>query len=296
MTASRVLWGLVLILVGGAFLAANLNLLSWDFVLSLWRLWPLILVLLGLGVLFRGRNQWVAALLMLAVLAAGGGLVAADRGAAGLSNGARIVRIEGPAVSGVLSAQTTIDVGAARLDIRGGETGKVVQGTYESRREPVISQLSHRGAYTLKVARQGSGVSVLPFLNRGQEALALTLAPGIPWRLEIDTGAANGTIDLERVVLEDLVIDAGASSIDVTVGPDIVDGARVLIEGGAGAYRLRLPRSLDLTVHTSGAVSSVDVDPLMQRSGDNTYTYKGGNDRLTVNLSAGVSSIRVELY
>ena len=296
MTAGRVLWGLVLILVGGAFLAANLNLLSWDFVLSLWRLWPLILVLLGLGVLFRGRNQWVAALLMLAVLVAGGGLVAADRGAAGLSNGARIVRIEGPAVSGVLSAQTTIDVGAARLDIRGGETGKVVQGTYESRREPVISQLSHRGAYTLKVARQGSGVSVLPFLNRGQEALALTLAPGIPWRLEIDTGAANGTIDLERVVLEDLVIDAGASSIDVTVGPDIVDGARVLIEGGAGAYRLRLPRSLDLTVHTSGAVSSVDVDPLMQRSGDNTYTYKGGNDRLTVDLSAGVSSIRVELY
>lgn len=296
MTAGRALWGLVLILVGGAFLAANLNLLSWDFVLSLWRLWPLVLVLVGLGVLFRGRNQWVGALLMLAVLAAGVGLVAADWEAAGLSNGGRTVRIEGPPVTGVSSAQTTIDVGATQLDIRGGETGKVVQGTYESRREPVISQLSHRGAYTLKVARRGSGITTLPFLNPAGETLALTLAPRIPWRLEIDTGAADGTIDLEQVVLEDLVIDAGASSIDVTVGPEIVDGARVMIEGGAGAYRLRLPRSLDLTVHASGAVSSLDVDPLMRRTGDNTYSYKGGNDHLTVDLSAGVSSIRIKLY
>ncbi len=296
MTAGRAIWGLILILIGGAFLAANLGVLDWGFVISLWRLWPLVLVLLGLRVIFRGRNQWAAAALMLAVVAGGVAIAVADWKADGWASGSRVVQIEGPAAAGFTSAQATIDIGAARVDIRGGDSGTLVRGTYESRREPVISQLPAQGTYRLKIAQRGSSLSLFPVFNPTREKLDLTLAPGIPWTIDVDTGATDATLDLGRVTLERLTIDAGASSIDVTVGSEVVDRAQVVIKGGAGSFKLRVPRTLDLTVRTDSAISSVNIDPALQRGQNDVYTFDGGGNSLTVELSAGVSSISVDLY
>jgi hypothetical protein len=93
-----------------------------------------------------------------------------------------------------------------------------------------------------------------------------------------------------------LVVDAGASSVDVTVGRDVVrSGARVVIDGGAGSYHLRLPQQLDITLSVDAGVSSVNVDNQFRRSGD-IYRHAGDGNELSVELKAGVSSITVDLY
>jgi NADH-quinone oxidoreductase subunit L len=74
MTAGRVIWGLIILVLGVLLLAANFGWIDWGFVLSRWQLWPLILVLIGIGLLFRGRNQALGAVVMVVVVLLGIGL------------------------------------------------------------------------------------------------------------------------------------------------------------------------------------------------------------------------------
>lgn len=96
----------------------------------------------------------------------------------------------------------------------------------------------------------------------------------------MNTGAADANLDLTDLTLKELTVDAGASSLDLTVGPSVADGmARVVIKGGAGSYTLRLPRDLDITLTTDTGLSSTDVDNDFQKNGDVwRHTGTGGRD------------------
>ena len=55
-----VVWPLILIFIGGVFLLENTGYLPPNFWMNLWRLWPLVLVLVGIELLFASRIPWVA--------------------------------------------------------------------------------------------------------------------------------------------------------------------------------------------------------------------------------------------
>src|SRR5918912_1045919 len=62
----------VLIFIGTVFLLQNLGYLPPNAWVNLWRLWPLVLVLGGLELLFAGRLPWlIMAILAVAILVAG---------------------------------------------------------------------------------------------------------------------------------------------------------------------------------------------------------------------------------
>lgn len=300
MNVGRVIWGLVLVGVGALFLAANLGWVEWGFALSLLQLWPLILVLVGIRLLLGDRSPTLALVLTICVVAAGVAIAALGYNAGGWHgwNTAKTTTIDGPATQGFTRARATIDIGAANVAVTGQETGSMVQGTFISRREPRIEQSAGAGGageYSLVIDQSDAGWVAIPF-STTREDLKLQLAPSIPWALDVQTGAVAATLDLTNVTLEALTLKAGASSVDVTVGPRIVPGANVTIEGGAASFLLRLPRQLDITLSTSTGLSSVDVDQGFGAASDNTYVYKGGGDDLTVDIKTGVSAVDVQLY
>lgn len=300
MNAGRVIWGLVLVGLGVLFLAANAGWVDWGFALYLVQLWPLILVLVGIRLLLGGRPPALAVVLMIVVVAAGVAIAAISYGSDGGPgwSAAKTTAIVGPSTQGYAQARATIRLGAAGFEITGQETGTMVQGTYDSRREPLIVQspsAAGSSMYSLSVGQTDQGWVWLPF-GGTHEKLKLQLAPNIPWMLEVDTGAVDGTLDLANVTLEGLTLKAGASSVDITVGPRVVSGARVVVDGGAASFQLRLPRQLDITLTTSTGLSAVDVDPGFGAPSGDTYMHKGGGDDLTVEVKAGISAVDVQLY
>jgi hypothetical protein len=299
-SAGRFIWGLALVGLGALFLAANLGWVEWSFTLYLLQLWPLILVLVGIRLLLGRRSPTLAIVLMVIVLAMGVGVAAIDYGTGGEAgwSTAKTTTIVGTPTQGFTRAHATIDIGAASFEVTGQETGFMAQGTYTSRREPRITQTpagSGSGEYSLVVGQTDAGWVIIPF-GGAREDLKLQLAPSVPWILDVNAGAAAGTLDLTNVTLEELTLKAGASSVDVTVGPRIVPGAKVTIDGGAASFLLRLPRQLDITLSTSTGLSAVDVDQGFGSPTDNTYVHKGGGDDLTVDIKGGVSAIDVQLY
>ncbi|MHB8869769.1 MAG: LiaI-LiaF-like domain-containing protein [Thermoleophilia bacterium] len=296
MTVGRLIPGAILVILGGLFLTANFGYLDWGVVASIWMLWPLILILIGIQLVFGKRQQWLAAILVVAVLAGGAALIVLgeDRVPWAFGGGLTTAVIEGPSTTGIGDATAYLDVGAARIDLGSQTAGVMSRGTFESRRrDPQVRHDVTGSTYSLDL-RQQSGMQVFPNGLRG-DRVNVDLAAGIPWKIQLDTGAADANLDLTDIMLRELLIDAGASSVDLTVGPNVEDGARVIIDGGAGSYTLRLPRSLDIDLSTDAGVSSVNVDQDFERTGDR-YHHDGGGHSLRVELSAGVSSISVSLY
>lgn len=62
--------GVILLFLGIVFLLQNLNVLPWSLWETLWRYWPVLLIVSGLGLLLRRFNVWLVSLLLLAILVA----------------------------------------------------------------------------------------------------------------------------------------------------------------------------------------------------------------------------------
>lgn len=297
MSRGRWVLALLLILLGGAFLAANLGVVDWDFLLSAWLLWPLLLVVLGIWLLLGPRRRGLAAVLILLVLAAGAGLALVG------SQQGRFAEVKeregtfaGPPASSVRRALLIADLGAAEVNITAGSGGAVIEADYRARGEVVVADTGQQDNYEVEFSQRGRSF-LLPFLRGGgRHFFDLRLAPEIPWDLDLDVGAADANFDLSGITLSSLELDAGASSLDLRVGPDIVEGATINVDGGAASFDVALPEELTITLHMEGGLSSTDVGEGFQERGENTFVHEGGGPEMVVNLRAGVSSINVELY
>ncbi|MBM2825462.1 MAG: hypothetical protein HW402_1126 [Dehalococcoidales bacterium] len=61
-------WGIFLLFLGIVFLLQSLNVLSWGLWETLWRFWPVLLIITGLGIILHRYNVWLVSLLILAIL------------------------------------------------------------------------------------------------------------------------------------------------------------------------------------------------------------------------------------
>ncbi len=64
------IWGIFLLFLGVVFLLQTLNVLPWGLWGTLWRFWPVLIIIIGLGILLHRYNVWLVSLLILAILGA----------------------------------------------------------------------------------------------------------------------------------------------------------------------------------------------------------------------------------
>ena len=67
-------WGIFLVFLGIIFLLQALEVITWGLWRTLWRFWPVLIIIIGLDILLRRRNVWLVSLLVLAVLGASLGI------------------------------------------------------------------------------------------------------------------------------------------------------------------------------------------------------------------------------
>lgn len=62
--------GILLLFVGVVVLLQNFNVLPAGLWETLWRFWPVLIIIVGLGIILRRYNVWLVSLLILAILGA----------------------------------------------------------------------------------------------------------------------------------------------------------------------------------------------------------------------------------
>jgi hypothetical protein len=270
---------LVLIGLGGVFLLTNLGYisgLSWN---RFAQLWPVILVIIGADLLLRPRSMIAAIIAEVAIVGAALiFLVAAPP--IGVVNPGAFVASENVAREGATEMSLTLGYGAGDLSLSGGASDLLA---VRSTRQDVDLQRVVRSGNTAAVSVRSDTPSPT-FVTTGR-SWDVRVPSDIPLALTLDLGAGDFNVDLRDVMITRATVNNGAS--DLTIGLPTPKGeVPITISTGASSVTLEAPVGTEYRVTTTGGLNSI-------AGTRETAGYAAARDRLTIAISAGMSSITI---
>jgi hypothetical protein len=303
-------FGLFFLVFGGILLAARQGWISDDVVASLWQLWPVLLIAIGLSIILAGRVAgWVGGAVVsicLGAMAASvvqGGVVPFV-GCGGGETGTPFTTQEGALAS---AADVDITFSCGELSVVTGEGATwSVSGSSDDGRVPDIE-------------RSDSGVSIesatrgFPF-GGGRETWTVRLPSEPTLDVGVTLNAGSGTVELDGASLADVrsTVNAGSFSLDlrgvaaverlggtVNAGSSVIWLPELAVEGtltvNAGSLVMCAPAGIGLRLHTgSNPISSNDFDRagLVEVDGAwETPDYDSASVKTELNVTANAGSL-----
>ena len=250
-------WPILIIGAGVAFLLSNLGYLPWTSWNILWRLWPLLLVALGIDLLI-GRRSVVGAIVSgVLILALVGGAIALAFFAESIPQLAELAEpvewqtahVEHP-LDNVKRASVLIDWTSLPGTL----------GVLSDSPNLIEGDIVYRGELIFAVNKRGDGADVKldtffsgpwwgwsPDFSSGPNAAwDVELSPNVPLALTLDTGSGRCDFDLSGMQISNLVIDAGSGAIDLALPSD--GSFEAHIGGGSGRINIVLPAGVGTRV------------------------------------------------
>jgi hypothetical protein len=288
-------FALFLIAAGTVILLNTLGVLEWSIWLNLWRFWPVFLILIGVGLLFRHGRPVIMSIVAVVALAAVISLAWAITDGRILA-GELVTSQFNQEQTGATRLDLDINFGAGELTVGSLPTDDtdLVKATFMDR-EDGVQTTSRRIGDVQSVSfdvREGGGWWFVG--SRGRE-WDVMVREGLATELTIDGGAGSFILDLEDLRVTDFTINHGASSLEVTV-PAAAGQVTGQIRGGASSIEVTIPVGVAARIRNSTGASSVDIDQdRFPRSGDvhQSPGYATAVNRIDLEISAGVSSVTV---
>ena len=299
MKLSTLFWGVLLIVIGGLFLLNNLGIMNvnWE---TIWRLWPMILVFWGLSIIIgKQRPPWYAVALMI-VLVLFMIIAAATsnwfHGDFDLVSGDGFQqKFEEPMAPNTEKATFRLQSSAGRFFIH-DTTNQLVKAETEVNfgKYDLTKELSDNSAYvTLNFRGRNRSWN----FGNGRNRVDVQLNAAPVWTINVEVGAASGDFDLSPFKVEELRLDAGASSMKVRLG-DRAEETRVRVKTGAASTSIEVPESVGCEVRLQTALSGKRIRGFDKIGGNRyqTSNFESASKKIYIEVSAGVSSIRVDRY
>ena len=286
----------VLIGLGILLLLDNLGLLSsaiWEILL---RMWPVLLIAIGIDLLIARRSVWgrlLALVLIVAVFAGGFWL-----------SGARLLPGRGTVASEEvrqpLQGATEADVTIAQAwgDLRVHSTansGLLAQGTVPSVQGETTTRRFDLSGKRAIFELRSSGTSSFPFVvGNVSRVWDIGLGQETPINLRADLGAGDSTIDLENMLITGLRVNMGVGHTTVTLpSKGRFEGT---VNTAIGETVIVVPKGMAVRVRIKSGLSSVKVPDGYQQLGvgDHTYTspgYETAQDRVDLTVSQAIGSV-----
>ncbi len=308
---------LVLIAFGLALLASNLGYLSWNGWDLAFRLWPLLIMAIGLDVILgRGSAAGVGAIVgtlalvavLIGVAATGTWLIAPsavtdtsfETSDTLLGGAVSSERISQP-LENAERAQVELVFGAGTLRVGAqSEPTGLVEGTIAYRDGDRVNQDFHVSGNTAYFGLRSHNDWIGPWDDReargDDRRWDLRLNPDVPTQLKISGGVGRATLDLSRLKLSDLEVHTGLGKTDITMPGQ--GRVRATVEGGISRTTILIPRGMAARVQVDRGLTSVDVMGNYQRRGDSYVSpgFDGARDRVDLIVKGGVGKITVQEY
>ena len=295
-------WGAALLTAGAVALVVQADLISRDAFADAWRLWPLILIAIGVGLLLsRTPLAAVGALVGGAVLGIIGGalLSGGPSFAACYGDPLELHEAEGAIEADVTEVEIDFDCGDLEVTTEDGSDWALAARGDEPRIEDETGRLeiSTRDAGPFGVARSrnewqltlpsGRMLDVSISVNAGNAEL--TLPEVITTELALDVNAGDATLDLTGARANELDVGVNAGSATLIVGRgSTVTGT---LEANAGSLKLCAHEGtgLAITVEDSVAFSHNLQGSGLTRS-SNTWRSESGTSLVALRVEGNAAS------
>jgi len=308
MSFKNAFWGILLVAIGALFLLKNLDLIYfswWD----MWRLWPVLLVFIGISILPVKAGIKVLLSLVAILIAA---LILISNPSWGPrwpfdirweSRSDRTEeregrRFEDQQISEAFDPVTTealldFDAAAGDFNIDG-----ITSDLFEFEKEGNLGQYS----YSLKDMGSRKEVHITLDKVRGnrrsiRNEVNLSLNPTPVWDMNIDVGAAEIDLDLRDFQIKELNIDGGASSVDIYLG-DLYTTTTVNINAGVTSITVRIPETAACELNTDAVLTAKNLDDFTKVTSGTYVTdnFEDAEKNFVINVEVAVSSLTIRRY
>lgn len=284
---------LVLIAAGVILLLNNLGHLPWSVWGTLARLWPVLLIALGLDILFgRSALRWAlsAAIAVLVLIA-----VALTLFGPASARSAEAVRVP---IGDATRAEVTLTATVGQVTVRASADrdllvrGEVVapwpdRGRWDSKRREDTEEFS------LTLERE-HGFPSAWWPERTQATVEL--APAIPLALRAMLGEGAAALDLSGLDLTTLAVQGGAGRVEVTLPPR--GRFTAYVASGTGEITVRIPSELGARIRVEEGWGPVDTPAAWAREGGliTSPDYDAVPHRVDLTVRTASGRIRIVSY
>ncbi|OGO20278.1 MAG: hypothetical protein A2Z14_16220 [Chloroflexi bacterium RBG_16_48_8] len=293
MSYRSLFWPILLIGLGTLWLLANLGILpdiNWKFFL---RLWPLILIIIGLDIIIGRRTPLVGALLGLGVVAA---LITLVLLAPSLNLEPEI-ELKTLSFSQPLESATSARINlhleryATTVDSLSDSTS-LIEADLDTLTDVIFNA---RGAKTKSVSIEPVSDFIFDFdwtnVADHDAQWDIYLSPYIPIELIVEVGSGSATLNLSNLELTDVDIDGGSGSTDLFL-PASTSPYTAIIDGGSGSFYIELENRTN--IRTEIRVGSGSFDIVIGSGSDMEARIEGGSGSLEVDVPSDVG-VRIEV-
>lgn len=290
---------LVLIGLGVVFLLNNLGYLGWGVWETILRLWPVLLIAVGLEILLGQRFAWGSAVAVLIVLGVAGLMVlfsgishfTGERLAEGLPMASQTIT---ESLNGAKSAEVEIEAGVGELTLGALEDkAKLIEGTIprgdgvevyrDSRRE------GDKAFFALHSRRQNFFRDMHG--RHSDWAWDLNLNRQIPMQIRINTGVGLTQLDFSRIRATEVEVKTGVGKTTLTLPSAGLVRARC--EGGIGEIEIRIPQGMAAHIQASNGIGVVEVNGRRLNGVYVSPGYEGAKDRVDLEVKGGIGKIAI---
>jgi len=318
MNQFRFLFGFFFITIGSLLLAHNF----YPFFVfeSVWRLWPLILLLLGISSLVK--QVTVKKILMSGIGLIAGIIIFSDGDHKGIvidsDSDEKVSEIRDsisvpydPALSD--TTYLSISAGAASIDIglNGDSSLMLIQrqaevfendseingGNLDENNPGSSFSIDHKIRDGINRVDLEFGGNLTLFGNQKLKKALVLLNPRALWNIDIDGGATSMNADLSALRIATLNLEVGASSVSLRLGA-IQDSSFYHIEGGAAKFFIEIPEDAGCRITQESGLSKHDFPNFIKKA-DNVYespNYATSTKKIILDIQTGVSSVAVQRY
>jgi hypothetical protein len=300
--------GLLLIMAGIIIFLINLGYGSWEIIWQIWRLWPLIIIFIGIRIIWRGPSSqwfsygfWFLAALGIIILLLMNPKSDAGSAESGAFTHTSVNRSDYP---GVTAGKALIRFGGGQI-ILGSDTGEWLEGDFGGfKAHTSVKNLQNILEVDLKQTGRLSGDW---WRHRDSEwndnrhpirdfRWDIQLSPELPWDIELHSGGIKGDADLSGIPVKQLSLKMGAGDFNLILG-DKSDNAIINIQSGASHIKVKVPGDSGVKVKFSGALVNTNIKNLGWISDNQTYIspdYEKAVHRVDIDLNMAVGDFDLE--
>ena len=325
MNSKSLFTGGILILLGILFLGKEWGWFNFNWH-EISRLWPLLLIYLGLIAFFGKTNSSATVItIILLIVAIPTVLVRSCQekvGTAFNQNGVDIdidtdeddksyndgnngdedgsfkgsnQKLNSPMSEGIKNAKFNFSGGAAEFEISGTSNDLVEADADLTFGNISLKKTGDSTNPTVDFALRGKKNKV----NLGDDndnKINLKLNPTVLWDMSFEFGAGKANFDLSEYKIKSLSIKTGLTETDVKLG-DRVDDLNVKIESGLTDIEFQIPESVGCRIDIDGGLNDKDFDGFIQKNGHwETPNYDKSTKKISLNFEGGLQSLKVRRY
>jgi len=303
MKPKHLFWGVLFISIGILILLNNYGSIGEDWS-EFWKLWPLILVLWGIGLLVKNNiaKSFIAVvaaiLLAVSVFSAfafcWNNVVFDEDGPVVFSGDVETTIYSEPYYNTIKNASLNIKAGAGSFNIKDTTGDLLYADAIGIKNNYSLSNTNDGTSTVLNFKMRRTGFS---FKRGMKNKVNIKLNPNAVWNLNCDLGAASINFDLSPYKTENIQINMGAASLKIKLG-DLSDKINLDVDAGASSIDILIPESSGCEIKADAKLSSKNFEDFNKIDSElyRTNNFESAAKRIFMNIDAGVSSIKVHRY